>query len=62
MEIMQGFTRRPEQHEFNLAAAETHDVDVALDEGRLQVPQPGQWVSGDLHVHMNWHCRPARNT
>ncbi len=54
VEIMHGFTRSLEAHDIEIAAGETRELLVDLDERPLTVPQEGHWVSGDLHVHMNY--------
>jgi TolB protein len=54
VEIMQGLQRRLEQHDVSVGAGQTAELAVAMDAGRWPVPAHGRWVSGDVHVHMNY--------
>lgn len=54
VEIMQGFQRRLEQHDVSVGAGQTAELPVAMGGGRWSVPAQGRWVSGDVHVHMNY--------
>jgi Tol biopolymer transport system component len=54
VEILHGFERRFERHRLVMRAGEPADLAVNLDEGVLHVPDPGRWVSADVHVHMNY--------
>jgi TolB protein len=54
VEIMQGFARPLEQHSLNIASGETAALTAVMDEGAWSVPAAGRWVSGDVHVHMNY--------
>lgn len=54
IEVMQGFGRPVERRSIKVEAGQTADVRVDMDAGRWAVPAPGHWVSGDVHVHMNY--------
>ena len=54
VEVMHGFERRLERHRLIVREHEPADLAVNLQENVLQVPAPGHWVSGDVHVHMNY--------
>jgi TolB protein len=54
VEIMQGFARPLEQHDLKVASGEAADLTAVMDEGTWNVPAAGRWVSGDVHVHMNY--------
>jgi len=54
VEVMQGFGRRLESHDLKIKAGETAELSLAMGEGHWSVPAEGHWVSGDLHVHMNY--------
>lgn len=54
IEVMQGFTRPFESHRLTVSAGATAELAVDIDAGRWSVPATGRWVSGDLHVHMNY--------
>ena len=54
VDIMQGFARPFEQHELKVTSAETAELTAIMDEGAWSVPAAGRWVSGDVHVHMNY--------
>jgi len=61
VEVMQGFERRLERHDINVVAGQTTEVAVSMDDGAWTVPAQGRWVSGDVHVHMNY-AGTYRNT
>ena len=54
LEIMHGFARELERRTLTVEAGKTVNIDVSLDEGTWAVPADGRWVSGDVHVHMNY--------
>jgi len=54
VEIMHGFGRRLEQHELQVASGRTVELSDSMGEGIWSVPAQGRWVSGDVHVHMNY--------
>jgi Tol biopolymer transport system component len=54
VEIMHGFSRRLEQHDLQVASGLTTELAVSIGEGVWSVPAQGRWVSGDVHVHMNY--------
>src|SRR5579859_2568181 len=54
VDILHGFERRFEQRRVTVAAGQTADLAVNLDEGTWSVPDAGHWVSADVHVHMNY--------
>ena len=54
LEVLHGFERRFDRRQVAVAAGQTSDVAVNLDEDRFTVPAAGHWVSSDVHVHMNY--------
>jgi Tol biopolymer transport system component len=54
VDILHGFERRFDQRRLTAVTAQTTSVDVNLDDGAWSVPDPGHWVSADVHVHMNY--------
>jgi hypothetical protein len=61
IEVMKGFTRLPQRREVEVAAGAATEVEVSMPDSRWS-PAPGRrWVSGDVHVHMNYGGR-YRNT
>jgi TolB protein len=54
VDILHGFERKFEQRRLTAAAGQTVELAVNLGEGAWAVPGTGQWVSGDVHVHMNY--------
>ena len=54
VDILHGFERRFEQRQATVAAGQSADVTVNLDEHTWSVPDDGHWVSADVHVHMNY--------
>ena len=54
LEIVRGFQRELERRAVTVEAGKTVNIDVSLDEGVWTVPADGRWVSGDVHVHMNY--------
>ena len=54
IEILKGFERDLEQREVRLLAGQTLDVVSNLSAGAWSVPDAARWVSGDVHVHMNY--------
>ncbi|HVW69450.1 MAG TPA: CehA/McbA family metallohydrolase [Steroidobacteraceae bacterium] len=54
VEVMQGFERPLQRRTVDVVAGKTTEVDVSVDDGRWGVPAAGRWVSGDVHVHMNY--------
>jgi TolB protein len=54
VEVMKGFEYRVEKKTVQIAAEQTTNLNVALQ--LLDLPQQVQshWVSGDVHVHMNY--------
>ncbi|HLW22843.1 MAG TPA: CehA/McbA family metallohydrolase [Steroidobacteraceae bacterium] len=52
--IAHGMERAIEQHPLAALAGATSRVRVNLEEGLWSVPANGRWVSGDVHVHMNY--------
>ena len=54
VEIMHGFERRLERHDLQIQAGHTAELAIDLGDGRWSVPAEGHWVSGDVHVHMNY--------
>ena len=64
VEVMKGLTRPPERRSVTVTAGATSEVPVVLTARRWQDGPGRHWVSGDVHVHMNYggHYRntPAR--
>ena len=54
VEIMQGFGRRLERHDLNVSADQKAELAISMADGLWSVPASGHWVSGDVHVHMNY--------
>jgi TolB protein len=54
VEILHGFERRFEQRQVTATAGQVANLAVNLDEGTWTVPDAAQWVSADVHVHMNY--------
>jgi len=60
VDIMRGFERKFESHEIRTVAGQPTTLAVNLGEGTWSVPDPGRgpdpgrWVSADVHVHMNY--------
>ena len=64
VEVMKGLTRPPERRSVTVTAGVTSEVPVVLTARRWPDGTGRHWVSGDVHVHMNYagHYRntPAR--
>ncbi|MFO1467231.1 MAG: CehA/McbA family metallohydrolase [Steroidobacteraceae bacterium] len=54
IDILNGFERPLEQRSVTVRAGDTVEVASNLSQGTWQVPDPAHWVSGDVHVHMNY--------
>jgi TolB protein len=55
VEVMKGFEYRPERRTVEARAGQTEEIAVALKPmGKIESTRGSQWVSGDLHVHMNY--------
>lgn len=54
VEVMQGFERPLQRRNVGVVAGKTTELDASVDDGRWTVPAEGRWVSGDVHVHMNY--------
>jgi Tol biopolymer transport system component len=54
VDILHGFERRFERRQVTASAGRIANVAVNLDEGTWSVPNAGNWVSADVHVHMNY--------
>jgi hypothetical protein len=54
VEILHGFERRFEQRQVTATVGRVANLAVNLDEGTWTVPDAAQWVSADVHVHMNY--------
>jgi TolB protein len=54
VDILHGFERRFERRQVTANAAQTAGLDVNINDGTWTVPDPGHWVSADVHVHMNY--------
>ena len=54
VEIMRGFERKWETREVRTVAGQVTNLVVNLAEGNWRVPDTAHWVSGDVHVHMNY--------
>ena len=61
VEALRGLEAAPERRELTLAAGELKRVTLRLATERWPAPRGEQWVSGDVHVHMNYggHYRNA---
>ena len=54
VEILHGLERDLETRDVVVRAGETLNLESNLDAGAWRVPDAGHWVSGDVHVHMNY--------
>jgi Tol biopolymer transport system component len=54
IEIVHGMERRIESRQASVTAGQWASISTNLDEGAWTVPDAGHWVSGDVHVHMNY--------
>jgi len=54
VEIMKGFEYEFLQRTIHVGANQTSRLQVQLKRLRLPVPNEERWVSGDVHVHMNY--------
>ena len=54
LEIMKGFEHRVERQTVEVKAGQTAQVTIPLRKLALPQDQQSQWVSGDVHVHMNY--------
>lgn len=54
VEVMKGLTRQPERRSLEVAAGTTSEVAVVLAARRWPDGPGRRWVSGDVHVHMNY--------
>jgi len=54
VEILRGFEGPLQHRDVKVTAAGMVEVPVGTDEGAWGVPAQGHWVSGDVHVHMNY--------
>ncbi|HMD41618.1 MAG TPA: CehA/McbA family metallohydrolase [Candidatus Acidoferrum sp.] len=53
VEVSRGFTEKPIEREVQVRDSQTAKIEVTLE--RIELPSSdGQWVSADLHVHMNY--------
>jgi Tol biopolymer transport system component len=54
VKIVHGMERRIEERRVTLSSGQIEELAVDLRAGRWSVPDPGRWVSADVHVHMNY--------
>lgn len=54
VEVLKGFKYKPERRTITLKAGESEEVNVELKPLGWPSETWGRWVSGDLHVHMNY--------
>ena len=54
VEVLKGFKYKPEHRTITLKAGESEEVKVELKPLGWPSETWGRWVSGDLHVHMNY--------
>ncbi len=54
VQIVHGLERKIEERDVAASAEQMASLTVNLDEGTWSVPDAGHWVSGDVHVHMNY--------
>lgn len=54
VEIVHGLERAIERRRVSTSTDQVTNLAVNLDEGTWSVPESGHWVSGDVHVHMNY--------
>jgi hypothetical protein len=53
LEVMKGFEFQFEQHDIALAPGD-HNLGITINPLRLPLEADRQWVSGDVHLHMNY--------
>ncbi len=61
VDVMRGFENRFEQHKVNVKADSTTPLTVRMSPLSGEVNPTSNWVSGDVHVHMNY-AGTYRNT
>jgi len=61
VDVMRGFENRFEQHKVNVKADSTTPLMVRMSPLSVEVNATSSWVSGDVHVHMNY-AGTYRNT
>ena len=54
VEIMKGFEYRFEKRSLQVASGQIADLSVRLQPLNIPVDKQSHWVSGDVHVHMNY--------
>jgi TolB protein len=54
VEVTRGFGYQPEKRSIRLKPEEGDELDIRLKPLKRIDDREGQWVSGDLHVHMNY--------
>jgi TolB protein len=54
IEVMKGFEYQPERRTITLKAGESAEVRIELKALDWRKETEGHWISGDLHVHMNY--------
>ncbi|MGA2421939.1 MAG: CehA/McbA family metallohydrolase, partial [Candidatus Acidiferrum sp.] len=54
IEVMKGFAYRPQTETVILGPGKNESVSIRLERLDWKSPRNAQWVSGDLHVHMNY--------
>jgi TolB protein len=52
--IVHGMQRKIEERRVTLSSGQIEELAVDLSAGSWSVPDPGRWVSADVHVHMNY--------
>jgi TolB protein len=54
VKIVHGMERRIEERRMVLSSGQTGELAVDLHADTFSVPDPGRWLSADVHVHMNY--------
>jgi TolB protein len=54
VDVLHGFERGFERRQIKLIGGKTEALLIDLQAGKWSVPESGQWVSADVHVHMNY--------
>jgi TolB protein len=54
VDVMRGFENRFEQHKVEVKADRTAELTVRMSPLATEVDRTSNWVSGDVHVHMNY--------
>jgi dipeptidyl aminopeptidase/acylaminoacyl peptidase len=54
VDIVHGMERKIEHRQVTMSANQITKMQIDCEDGTWSVPDPGHWVSADVHVHMNY--------